>query len=1281
MSLRLDPDPRAHPGPGVVNLATDPFSFDDEPAPAAWPPPDDATPVLRVTAVLVAHDGAAFLPRTLDAIEAQTRRPDHLIAVDAGSVDGGGDLLGLATGRVLRLSRSTSFGDAVQAAVTALDGNALDPAPDPRPAGRHDGAAGADPAPGARPGSPGVEWLWLLHDDSAPSPQALERLIEAVDGGPSIGIAGCKQVSWDDGRRLLDVGFTTSRLGARVTGIDVDDVDQGQLDHRSDVMAVGTAGMLVRRDVWDTLGGPDPALAHARDDLDLCRRAHLAGLRVVVVPAAVIAHATATATGRRVTTGLRSGGSWALRDRRAAVHLRLASVPLLLLPLLVLWLAAAALARALVRLGLKQPQRAASELAAFALAMARPLPWLRARRRVRAHRRLPRRDFRRLLAGPGAALRQRRDSLSSYLRSTELAWATPAPGRAGVAESAAGQSLSIQFGPTGLGEPDDSDDVPFADERIRPARRPVTRIGLLVALSAGIAGLAGLRLLLSGSGTPLGPALIPAPARAADLWSAALSGWRPTGLGRPGVADPFDAVLALLAWPLGGSPAAAAEVLLIGALPLAALLAWWAAGGVTRSRALRAWAAIGWAAAPSLLTAVAAGRLAAIVAHLVLPPTALALARAVGARPDPAPGEQVFAAALSGRGRSSVSAASGAGLLITVLIAASPALAVPALLAVLVTAGLCRFGRGLLAWVLAVPAVLLLPWWTAVAGQPRLLLAEPGGASATGPRPAGWVAALWPLDPAGPQPGPVPRLARFAADLTSLGDATLWLRVVAIGLSVPLIGLGLSALLRRDRGRLAGGFWIAGLAGLAVAALAPVLDTRSDSGAELHGWPGAGVSLLILGVLGAALVRLDGGAGRLRARSVGVRHWLAVGAGIVAVLAPVLVLAGWAVNGWSGSPSQWVHRGSPDAVPAVAAAEADGPGATRTLALKVSGQRVRWALYRAGGPRIGQDSAVSLAAVTSPAATDPVTTAIGGLLSDAGTDQRGRLADLDVGSVLLLGPADDAATVALDTAPGLIRVATPNGGVLWRVELDGGDDAPTRPARARVVGPTGATVATLPSRGSQVRARLAAGAAGRTLVLAERADPGWKAWLDGRRLTPVEHAGWDQAFALPAAGGVLVVHPPAGAGRTVDGVRLGTLGLALLMAIPLPRRRPRLLPPPQAQRPAPLPVPVETGGRRVRAQPVPEPRSEPDPRPEPPEPARPESAVGPLIPPIWDVSAEPGSPVAEPPVSEPVEADDEPADVVGEPYGIDPGAGFLPAPDLNPDLTSDLTPGSERERP
>jgi hypothetical protein len=285
---------------------------------------------------------------------------------------------------------------------------------------------------------------------------------------------------------------------------------------------------------------------------------------------------------------------------------------------------------------------------------------------------------------------------------------------------------------------------------------------------------------------------------------------------------------------------------------------------------------------------------------------------------------------------------------------------------------------------------------------------------------------------------------------------------------------------------------------------------------------------------------------------------------------PVLVLAGWVSIGWAAGPGSWVHRGSVDAVPAVAAAEADSAAATRTLALDVGPEGVRWVLYRSGGPRTGDWSAA--APLTQDArsgrADEPVLDLIGALLSGAGTDQRGALADAGIGSIVLLKNSDPQASQALDTATGLARVASSGRGLLWRVELDDAG-SPTRPARARILAPGGQVLATLRSVQDEVSERVPAGGSGRTLVLTERANPGWKAWVDGHRLTPRLHAGWAQAFDLPLAGGHLrVAYEPSGT-STMDAARLIVAGIALLGAVPLPIRHRRFLPPPSRTRPQP----------------------------------------------------------------------------------------------------------------
>ncbi len=122
-----------------------------------------------------------------------------------------------------------------------------------------------------------VQWLWLLHDDCAPEPDALAELLRVVEHEHEwpgdVAVVGPKLRGWYDRRQLLEVGVTIANSGRRWTGLDRREQDQGQHDQVRPVLSVSTAGMLVRRDVFDELGGFDRRLPLMRDDVDLCWRA------------------------------------------------------------------------------------------------------------------------------------------------------------------------------------------------------------------------------------------------------------------------------------------------------------------------------------------------------------------------------------------------------------------------------------------------------------------------------------------------------------------------------------------------------------------------------------------------------------------------------------------------------------------------------------------------------------------------------------------------------------------------------------------------------------------------------------------------------------------------------------------------------------------------------------------------------------------------------------------------------------------------------------------------
>ena len=164
------------------------------------PEPDKTYSDLTVTAILVTHDGARWLPEVVAAISSQTRPANQVLVADTGSLDSSRQLISNSGLPLIELERERGFGEAVAIAVETL----------------HEiGFKSGDGGGGESDGSD--EWLWLLHDDCAPAPGALAALLEAVSQRPQVGIAGPKICGWNDRGYLLEVGISIGVNGARWT--------------------------------------------------------------------------------------------------------------------------------------------------------------------------------------------------------------------------------------------------------------------------------------------------------------------------------------------------------------------------------------------------------------------------------------------------------------------------------------------------------------------------------------------------------------------------------------------------------------------------------------------------------------------------------------------------------------------------------------------------------------------------------------------------------------------------------------------------------------------------------------------------------------------------------------------------------------------------------------------------------------------------------------------------------------------------------------------------------
>ena len=129
----------------------------------------------------------------------------------------------------------------------------------------------------------------LCHDDIAPAPDVV-RLLVAELFRSNAGMVGPKLTEWDHPRMLQHVGLGLDRFGEVDPIVDPGEADQEQHDAVRDVFVLPSACVLIRADLFRTLGGFDPQISFHGDDIDLCWRAHLTGARVIVAPDASVRH-------------------------------------------------------------------------------------------------------------------------------------------------------------------------------------------------------------------------------------------------------------------------------------------------------------------------------------------------------------------------------------------------------------------------------------------------------------------------------------------------------------------------------------------------------------------------------------------------------------------------------------------------------------------------------------------------------------------------------------------------------------------------------------------------------------------------------------------------------------------------------------------------------------------------------------------------------------------------------------------------------------------------------
>jgi hypothetical protein len=218
----------------------------------------------RTTAVILSFNDGLSVVRCVESLRASTA-PVEIVVVDNASSDGAPELIRRdCPGSTLLVNeRNLGFGAGCNVGIEA----AL-----------------------AR----GAEFVLLLNQDTTVAPDAVERLVAAMDAHPRAAVIGPKTWSGTplpDGRqRILYAGAWRERLplSQRLPGIE--QPDDGRYDRAAAVDFVWGHGMMLRAAALRSVGAFDPAFFMYYEDLDLCRRLTSAGYEARYEPAATMWH-------------------------------------------------------------------------------------------------------------------------------------------------------------------------------------------------------------------------------------------------------------------------------------------------------------------------------------------------------------------------------------------------------------------------------------------------------------------------------------------------------------------------------------------------------------------------------------------------------------------------------------------------------------------------------------------------------------------------------------------------------------------------------------------------------------------------------------------------------------------------------------------------------------------------------------------------------------------------------------------------------------------------------
>ncbi len=217
-----------------------------------------------VSVVIPNYNGIAYMADCLTAMRKQTRRPDRIIVIDNGSLDGSAELVRerFPEVQLILMGRNTGFCGAVNEGIRA---------------------------------SAGMKYVILLNNDTRAGRRFTEQLVRAMEKSRRIFSAQARMLRMSDPGTIDDAGDLYCSLGwsfARGKGRRA-----GEYDRPAEIFSSCAGAAIYRMSVFREIGLFDENHFAYLEDCDIGWRAKIRGYRNLYVPQARVLHVGSASSG------------------------------------------------------------------------------------------------------------------------------------------------------------------------------------------------------------------------------------------------------------------------------------------------------------------------------------------------------------------------------------------------------------------------------------------------------------------------------------------------------------------------------------------------------------------------------------------------------------------------------------------------------------------------------------------------------------------------------------------------------------------------------------------------------------------------------------------------------------------------------------------------------------------------------------------------------------------------------------------------------------------------